>query len=231
MTGAEGGGDAVVRDACDGDLKAIRAIYAHHVLYGLASFEEEPPDLAEIARRRAALLALGLPYLVAERAGAVSGFAYAGPFRPRPAYRHTVENSIYVAPDAAGHGLGRLLLGALIERCSAGGFRQMVAVIGDSPKQRFRRAPRRPGIPPSRHSQIDRLQARPLGRYRPHATFLGRGRRDPSQRRTRVRRQPKKGAVTSTAQVLGGNVERCNTQKSPWRAILYVASQYVVVFR
>ena len=132
MTGAEGEGDAVVRNAGDGDLKAIRAIYAHHVLYGLASFEEEPPDLAEITRRRAAVVALGLPYLVAERAGTVSGFAYAGPFLPRPAYRHTIENSIYVAPDAAGHGLGRLLLGALIERCSAVGCRQMVAVIGDS---------------------------------------------------------------------------------------------------
>ena len=126
MTGSK------VRDAGDGDLKAIRAIYAHHVLDGLASFEEEPPDLAEIARRRAAVVALGLPYLVAERAGTISGFAYAGPFRPRPAYLHTVEDSIYVAPDAAGHGQGRLLLGALIERCLAVGYRQMVAVIGDS---------------------------------------------------------------------------------------------------
>ena len=132
MTGAEGKPDAVVRDAGDGDLETIRAIYAHHVLGGLASFEEEPPDIAEIARRRATVVALGLPYLVAERASTVSGFAYAGPYRPRPAYRHTVENSVYVAPDAAGFGLGRLLLGALIERCAARGYRQMVAVIGDS---------------------------------------------------------------------------------------------------
>ena len=129
-TGHEPG--VVIRDAGDGDLEAVLAIYAHHLLTGLASFEEEPPDLAEIARRRDAVVALGLPYLVAARAGVVSGFAYAGPFRPRPAYRNTVENSVYVAPDAAGSGLGRLLLGALVERCSAAGYRQMVAVIGDS---------------------------------------------------------------------------------------------------
>jgi phosphinothricin acetyltransferase len=136
MTGAEQtdaeSASALVRDAGDGDLKAIQAIYAHHVLIGVASFEEKPPDTDEIARRRASVIALGLPYLVVERTGRVSGFAYAGPFRPRPAYRHTVENSVYVAPDAAGHGLGRLLLGVLIERCSAQGYRQMVAVIGDS---------------------------------------------------------------------------------------------------
>ena len=117
MTGSK------VRDDGDSDLKAIRAIYAHHVLNGPSSFEEEPPELAEIARRRAAVVALGLPYLVAERAGMISGFAYAGPFRPRPACLYTVEDSIYVAPYAAGHGLGRLLLGALIERCSAVGCR------------------------------------------------------------------------------------------------------------
>ncbi|HJO97450.1 MAG TPA: N-acetyltransferase family protein [Rhodospirillales bacterium] len=132
MTGAEGEPDAVIRNADDGDLEAIVGIYAHHLLTGLASFEEVPPDLAEIARRRDAVVALGLPYLVAEQAGVVSGFAYAGPFRTRPAYRHTIENSVYVAPDAAGLGLGRLMLSALIERCSAGGYRQMVAVIGDS---------------------------------------------------------------------------------------------------
>ena len=95
MTGAEGEPDAVIRNADDGDLEAIVGIYAHHLLTGLASFEEVPPDLAEIARRRDAVVALGLPYLVAEQAGVVSGFAYAGPFRTRPAYRHTIENSVF----------------------------------------------------------------------------------------------------------------------------------------
>src|SRR3546814_8657271 len=86
-----------VRPSRDGDLVAIQAIYAHHVLHGLGSFEEIPPDVAEIARRRADVLGLGLPYLVAELDGRILGYAYAGMHRPRPAYRHTVENSVYVA--------------------------------------------------------------------------------------------------------------------------------------
>ena len=126
MTGSK------VRDDGDGDLKAIRANYAHHVLNGLSSFEEEQPDLAEIARRRAGVVALGLPYLLAKRAGTIFGFAYTGPLSPRPAFLHTVEASIYVAPYAAGLGLGRLLLGTPIERRSAVGYRQMLADIGDS---------------------------------------------------------------------------------------------------
>lgn len=121
-----------VRDAADADLAAVQAIYAHFVLHGLASFEEVPPSTAEIARRREAVRALGLPYLVAEAEGRVLGFAYAGPYRPRPAYRYTVEDSVYVAPDAGGRGAGRALLATLIRRCEAAGFRQMVAVIGDS---------------------------------------------------------------------------------------------------
>lgn len=121
-----------VRDADDADLAAVRSIYAHFVLHGLASFEEVPPEAAEIARRRQAVLARGLPYLVAETDGRVVGFAYAGTYRPRPAYRYTVEDSVYVAPDAGRRGAGRLLLATLIRRCEAAGFRQMVAVIGDS---------------------------------------------------------------------------------------------------
>lgn len=123
-------GAAVVRDAGEGDLAAVQAIYAHHVLTGLGSFEEQPPDLAEIAKRFRAVADAGLPYLAAELDGKVVGYAYAAPFRPRPAYRHTVENSVYVAPGFEGRGIGRALLVKLIERCTAAGKRQMVAVIG-----------------------------------------------------------------------------------------------------
>jgi phosphinothricin acetyltransferase len=128
--------DLVIRPSRDDDLPAIRDIYAHHVLTGLASFEVDPPDLEEMARRRADVLARGLPHLVAERAGPegprILGYAYAGPYRTRPAYRLTLENSIYVAPDAVRGGVGRGLLAALIDLCEADGYRQMIAVIGDS---------------------------------------------------------------------------------------------------
>ncbi|GAB4193301.1 MAG: GNAT family N-acetyltransferase [Thalassobaculales bacterium] len=122
----------VVRPAGEADLPAIQAIYAHHVLTGYASFEEEPPPVEEMARRRQALVEAGLPYLAAEWQGAVAGYAYAGPYRPRRAYRNTLEDSIYLAPGMAGRGIGRALLAALLERAEALGFRQMVAVIGDS---------------------------------------------------------------------------------------------------
>ena len=122
-----------VRDSTNADLPAIQRIYAHHVLYGLASFEEEAPDLTELAKRRREIVAKGLPYLVAAAADGVAlGYAYASPFRTRSAYRFTVEDSVYVAPDAARHGIGRALLAALLPRCAELGYRQMVAVIGDS---------------------------------------------------------------------------------------------------
>jgi phosphinothricin acetyltransferase len=122
-----------IRDATDADIPVITAIYAHAVNHGRASFETEAPDEAEIARRRAAIVAAGLPYLVAELPDAgVVGYAYAGPYRPRPAYRFSLENSVYVAPDRQGAGVGRTLLPALIARCEALGYRQMIAVIGDS---------------------------------------------------------------------------------------------------
>ena len=124
-----------VRAAEVDDVPAIQAIYAHHVLHGIASFEEEPPDHAEMSRRRADVLARGLPYLVAEDrpgSGAILGFAYAGPYRARPAYRYALEDSVYVLPGKGGRGIGSALLGALIERCEALGYRQMIAVIGDS---------------------------------------------------------------------------------------------------
>src|SRR5579859_2049975 len=119
--------------ACEaGDVSAICAIYAHHVLHGLASFEVEPPAEAEMARRRESVLAGGYPYLVAERAGKVLGYAYASAYRTRPAYRHTAENSVYIRHDCVGQGIGRALLAALIPACEARGLRQLVAVIGDS---------------------------------------------------------------------------------------------------
>ena len=121
-----------IRSATAADAPAIGAIYGHHVLTGFGTFEEAPPPDAEIARRIAAVVALGLPYLVAEAQGAIAGFAYAAPFRPRAAYRYTCEDSVYVAPGAIGKGVGKALLTAIIEACQAMGLRQMVAVIGDS---------------------------------------------------------------------------------------------------
>lgn len=122
----------VIRETTDADLPDIRAIYSHHVLHGLGSFEEIPPDLAEMRRRRGDVLARGLPYIVAMLAERVAGYAYAGPYRTRSAYRYTVEDSIYVSPDFHRQGVGRALLAELISRCTALGYRQMIAVIGDS---------------------------------------------------------------------------------------------------
>lgn len=121
-----------LRPSTDADLPAITAIYAHHVLHGTGTFELEPPDEAEMARRRADVLDKGLPWLVAERDGRVLGYAYANHFRPRRAYRFCLEDSIYLADDARGQGLGRLLLAELVARCEAAGARQMLAVIGDA---------------------------------------------------------------------------------------------------
>ena len=125
-----------LRDSVVGDMAAVQGIYAVHVRHGTGSFEECPPDPGEMAERRQAILARRLPYLVAGFGDRVLGFAYAAPFRPRPAYRFTIEDSIYIHPDAIGQGLGRLLLGDLIVRCEALGYRQMVAVIGDSQNER-----------------------------------------------------------------------------------------------
>jgi phosphinothricin acetyltransferase len=125
-------GRPVLRPSREDDVEAIAAIYAHHVLHGLASFEETPPAAAEIARRRAAIVGQGLPYLVAEEGGRILGYCYAGPFRPRSAYRYTLEDSVYVAADAVGRGIGRDLLAAVIAHAGELGYRQMVAVIGGS---------------------------------------------------------------------------------------------------
>ncbi|MDT7836796.1 GNAT family N-acetyltransferase [Aquabacterium sp. OR-4] len=121
-----------LRPSIADDLPAITAIYGHAVLHGTGTFELEPPDQDEMARRRDDVLAKGLPWLVAERGGEVLGYAYANHFRPRKAYRFCLEDSIYLAPQARGQGLGRLLLAELVGRCEAAGARQMLAVIGDS---------------------------------------------------------------------------------------------------
>ena len=122
----------IIRPCADHDLAAITAIYALEVAEGRASFELDPPDETEMRRRRAALVEGGHPYLVAEIDGAVAGYAYAGAYRARPAYRGTVENSVYVSRAHRGRGVARTLLRRLVEAASAGGFRQMIAVIGDS---------------------------------------------------------------------------------------------------
>ncbi len=123
---------AVIRPAGIDDLARITTIYAHHVRHGFASFEETPPDAAEHRRRMEAVEARGLPYLVAELDGGIRGYAYAGPYRDRSAYRFAVEDSIYIAPDWSRRGLGAALLDALIVQCTGLGLRQMIAVIGDS---------------------------------------------------------------------------------------------------
>lgn len=120
-----------LRPAIPADIPAITAIYGPNVREGIASFEYEPPDQAEMAKRQAAILDAGYPYLAAEIDGAVAGYAYASAYRARPGYRFACENSVYVSPAAQGKGVGRALLTRLIEECAALGYRQMIAVIGN----------------------------------------------------------------------------------------------------
>jgi phosphinothricin acetyltransferase len=122
----------VVREATDADMEGITRIYAKFVLTGLATFEETPPTVTEMRSRRDAVRKLGLPYLAAYLAGEIVGYTYASTYRPRPAYRFTVENSVYVAEGHHGRGIGSALLAALIRQCEAGPWRQMLAVIGNS---------------------------------------------------------------------------------------------------
>jgi phosphinothricin acetyltransferase len=121
-----------IRPATPADIPAITRIYAHAVETGTASFELRPPDEAEMARRMNELLPKGSPYFAAEIDGRLVGYAYAGLYRTRPAYRFTLEDSVYIAPDCQGRGVGRALLAALVEESTRRGFRQMIAVIGDS---------------------------------------------------------------------------------------------------
>ena len=122
----------LIRPSHDQDLPQITAIYAHHVLHGTGTFETDPPSVADMTARRADVLGKGLPYLVAEQDGVVVGFAYGNWFKPRPAYRYSVEDSIYLAPDLHRKGLGRALLAELLARLEAGGIRKVMAIIGDS---------------------------------------------------------------------------------------------------
>jgi L-amino acid N-acyltransferase YncA len=124
--------DFIVRPSRDDDIAAIAAIYGHHVLHGVASFEEVPPSVEEMARRRADIVGRGFPYLVAERGGNVVGYCYAGPYRARIGYRFSVEDSIYIDQGEVGRGIGRALLAQVIDRVTEQGYRQMIAVIGGS---------------------------------------------------------------------------------------------------
>ncbi len=121
-----------VRDAAQGDITALHAIYAHHVLHGLASFEEVAPDAAEMRRRYQDVAGRGLPFLVAAEGPAVIGFGYCAPYRARSAYRYALEDSVYVKDGHLGKGIGNRLLAELIVRCERLGYRQVIAVIGDS---------------------------------------------------------------------------------------------------
>jgi phosphinothricin acetyltransferase len=161
------------RDSQGADLIHIHAIYAHHVLHGLASFEEVAPSLDEMAARRRDVLVKGLPHVVAKVDGVVLGYAYANHYRPRSAYRFTLEDSVYIGKDAIGRGIGRQLLAHIIERCGSLGYRQMIAVIGDSGHKpsiglHEQAGFRRIGILPSVGFKFDRwvdsvLMQRPLG--------------------------------------------------------------------
>ena len=165
--------EVALRDAAKDDFPAIAGIYARHVRCGTASFEIEPPGVAELIERWRAVSADGLPYLVAETGGEVAGFAYAALYRRRRAYRFTLEHSIYVRRDATRRGVGGLLIEALVERCAALGYRQMIAVIGDSDNAASigfhkRHGFRHAGTLPAAGYKFDRwvdsvLMIRPLG--------------------------------------------------------------------
>jgi phosphinothricin acetyltransferase len=124
--------NVAIRDCEAGDVAAITTIYAHHVVHGLASFEIDPPSENDMRQRRLDIVSRDLPYFVAECAGEVVGYAYVSPYRLRPAYRHTAENSVYLHPAWAGRGIGRQLMSALLAECEPRGLRQIVAVMGDS---------------------------------------------------------------------------------------------------
>ena len=125
-------GKVIIRDCRDADMTRVTEIYGRSVREETASFELEPPDVQEMRRRRSALLDAGYPYLVAELDGQVEGYAYAGAYRPRPAYALAVENTVYVNPDLQRGGVGRALMEVLIAECETRGYRQMIAIIGDS---------------------------------------------------------------------------------------------------
>jgi L-amino acid N-acyltransferase YncA len=134
-----------IRPATDADVAAITAIYGGYVRTHLATFELDAPGRDEMAARMNAIVAAGLPYLACEIDGQVVGYSYAAPFRPRPAYRFTLETSIYIAPQQLGLGIGRQLLGRLVTACDEAGYRELIAAIGDSSNQRSIRVHRGAG--------------------------------------------------------------------------------------
>jgi phosphinothricin acetyltransferase len=151
-----------VRDATAADVPSLQAIYAHHVMHGFGTFDEVPPNLAAMEAKWRGIVASGLPWLVAEEAGEVAGFAYASIFRPRPGYRYSVEDSVYVRDDRRGRGVGAKLLGRLIERCELAGVRQVIAVVGDSQNAASIGLHRRAGF---EHSGIIKCVGFKLGRW------------------------------------------------------------------
>lgn len=151
-----------VRDAGDGDIAALHAIYSHHVLHGFGTFDEAPPSVDDFADKWRGVVAVGLPWLVAVDGGEIAGFSYASPFRPRTGYRYTVEDSVYVRNDARGRGLGKALLLPLIERCVQLGARQVVAVIGDSQNTASIALHLKAGF---QHSGVIKGAGRKLGRW------------------------------------------------------------------
>lgn len=156
-----------VRDAARDDMRAITALYAHEVLHGTATYERQPPDEAQMWYRHGELVQAGFPYLVASIDGAFAGYAYASAYRARASYRWTCECTVYVAPQLRGRGAGRALLGALVERCTQRGWRQMIAVIGDETNLAsvglhqalgFQKAGRFPGLGRKHGRWLDALQ-------------------------------------------------------------------------
>lgn len=165
--------EAITRPAAPADLPAVAGIYEHYVTHTVATFEETPPTVAQWRQRLDDLTGRGLPFLVADLAGEVAGYAYAAPWRPKPAYRYTVEDTIYLDPAQTGRGLGRLLLGALLTESTRAGMRQMIAVIADTGRADSVELHRRFGFTDagllvavgSKHGRwVDtRLMQRPLG--------------------------------------------------------------------
>jgi L-amino acid N-acyltransferase YncA len=151
-----------IRPSRDDDIDAITLIYAHHVLHGTGTFEVDPPSVQDMRARRAEVLARGLPWLIAESDNQVSGFAYCNWFKPRPAYRFSAEDSIYLAPHANGQGLGRALLAELATQAERAGVRKLIAVIGDSGNTGFDRRSSRSGFSACGRARLVRLEIRPL---------------------------------------------------------------------
>ena len=171
-----------LRPATPLDIPAITAIYRPAVLAGTASFELEAPGEDEMLRRFRAITDAGYPYFVAELDGRVAGYAYVNAYRTRPAYRFTVEDSVYIAPDAQGKGIGRALLDRLIATCRDDGFRLMIAVIGDSAQFASIQLASARRLQVLRHDPLGRLQVRPLARQRDHGAAAGRGRYNSARR-------------------------------------------------